>query len=77
MIRIFIWNISCNIFSARYIFLVTQNKVVIKAKSFWLAKQDKKQYKTEAVPPRCSWKKALLNISQNSKENTFAGVTFQ
>ena len=31
---------------------------------------------TEAVAPRCSVKMVFLEISQNSKENTFARVSF-
>ena len=32
--------------------------------------------KTEAVAPRCSVKKVLLEILQNSQENTCARVSF-
>ena len=31
---------------------------------------------TEAVVRKCSVKEVLLEISQNSQENTWAGVTF-
>ena len=33
-------------------------------------------YSLNAVNPRCSVKKVFLKISQNSKENTDAGVSF-